>query len=61
MGELSSDAFMAAAKRKCLDKEVEAKAVEFCTLWDSHLRNPQWHPLKTVAFEDGKSYKVCMY
>ncbi|KAL8542926.1 hypothetical protein ACS0TY_003703 [Phlomoides rotata] len=61
MGELSSNAFIGAAKRKCLGKEeVEAKAVELCTLWDSRLRNPQWHPLKTIAVEDGKSHKIIL-
>ncbi|KAI3446101.1 hypothetical protein Pfo_002766 [Paulownia fortunei] len=60
MGELDSKAFIVAAKRKYLKEEVDVKAVELCTKWDSHIRNSNWHPFKIVPVEDGKCYKAIL-
>ncbi|PIN06754.1 hypothetical protein CDL12_20697 [Handroanthus impetiginosus] len=57
MGVLDNKAFVAAAKRKYSEKEVDVKASELYSLWDGHIRNPDWHPFKIVPVEDGKCHK----
>ncbi|KAF6137790.1 hypothetical protein GIB67_040498 [Kingdonia uniflora] len=48
MGELDVKPFKAACMRKYSDEEVEVNAIQFCSLWDSYLRNPEWHPFKMI-------------
>ncbi|GER50370.1 XH/XS domain-containing family protein, partial [Striga asiatica] len=57
MGELDSKAFISGAKRKHSGREVNIKAVELCTEWDSYLRDANWHPFKIVPDIDGKTMK----
>ncbi|KAG8368247.1 hypothetical protein BUALT_Bualt15G0025500 [Buddleja alternifolia] len=58
MGDLDSKAFVTAAKRKYPEEEADVKAVELCTWWDNHIRDPSWHPFKIVPIEDGKRHKT---
>ncbi|CAA0807614.1 Factor of DNA methylation 4 [Striga hermonthica] len=58
MGELDSKAFVSGAKRKYSGREVNMKAVELCTEWDSYLRDANWHPFKIVTDKDGKTMKA---
>ncbi|XP_059300535.1 factor of DNA methylation 4-like [Lycium ferocissimum] len=48
MGELNEKPFHAAAKRMYNSEEAAEKAVEVCSLWEDHLRNPNWHPYKVI-------------
>ncbi|PIA35287.1 hypothetical protein AQUCO_03600156v1 [Aquilegia coerulea] len=48
MGDLDIKPFQAACKRKHHDEVADDKAVKLCSLWDKHIRNPKWHPYKTV-------------
>lgn len=57
MGELDGKPFLAATKRKFSDRADE-KAVELCSLWQDHLRNPKWHPFNIITDKEGNS-KVC--
>lgn len=53
MGELDSKPFVAAMKR-CCKKDVQYEAVEMCSLWNKHIRDPHWYPFKVIEVE-GKS------
>ncbi|XP_031114429.1 protein INVOLVED IN DE NOVO 2-like isoform X2 [Ipomoea triloba] len=48
MGELDSKPFIRAAKLKYPKEEASDKALELCTLWDYHLRDPHWYPIKVI-------------
>ncbi|KAL5569071.1 hypothetical protein UlMin_025646 [Ulmus minor] len=56
MGELDSKPFFEAMKRKYKGEEAERKAVEICSLWEEHLKDPAWHPFKVI--EVGGEHKV---
>lgn len=47
MGEVAGKPFMNFTKVKYGYAQLE-KAVELCSLWEDHLRNPSWHPYKVV-------------
>ncbi|GAB4833701.1 hypothetical protein Ancab_031948 [Ancistrocladus abbreviatus] len=57
MGELDGKPFQVATKRKFSADEAPEKAVEVCSLWEDHLRDPSWHPFKVVT-ENGQSREV---
>lgn len=61
MGELDESPFRAACKKKYAGPEAEEKAVELCSLWEDHLRDPNWHPFRVVAVEDGDGHKVWLF
>ncbi|KAI4383850.1 hypothetical protein MLD38_009646 [Melastoma candidum] len=48
MGELDNKPFLEAAKMKFNKEEAVLKATEVCSLWESHLKDPNWYPLKTI-------------
>lgn len=52
MGDLDPKPFVNACKMKFRKDEVEEKAIESCSKWDSHLRDPSWHPFKVVVKND---------
>lgn len=54
LGDLDSKPFLAAAERKFSDEVAPEKAVKLCSAWDSHLRDPSWHPFK-VIMDKGKA------
>ncbi|KAG6382424.1 hypothetical protein SASPL_157908 [Salvia splendens] len=60
MGGLSSKDFLPAAKRMYSDSKTELRAVELCTKWESRIMDSNWHPLKIIQTEGGKSVKVCV-
>lgn len=59
MGDLDEKPFHIAAKNKYSRKEAEVKAIEFCSLWEDHLRDPNWHPYKVI--ENGENATVCVF
>ncbi|XP_057788287.1 factor of DNA methylation 4-like isoform X2 [Salvia miltiorrhiza] len=60
MGELSSNAFIPAAKRMYKGSEPGLRAVELCSQWDSRIRDSNWHPLKIIEIEGGKRHKTIL-
>nr|GMD69326.1 factor of DNA methylation 4-like [Ipomoea batatas] len=48
MGELDEKPFARAAKLKYPKEEAPEKALELCSLWDDHLRDPHWYPIKVI-------------
>ncbi|CAA0836759.1 Protein INVOLVED IN DE NOVO 2 [Striga hermonthica] len=48
MGELDSEPFHQAMKRRYNDVEADERATELCSLWEEYLRDPEWHPIKVV-------------
>ncbi|OVA16517.1 putative domain XH [Macleaya cordata] len=48
MGELDAKPFQDTCKRKYGGEEGDVKALEICTAWEEHLRNPDWHPFKII-------------
>ncbi|KAL6571139.1 hypothetical protein OROHE_002782 [Orobanche hederae] len=48
MGELDSQPFHRAMKRRYNEAEADERATELCSLWEEYLRDPEWHPIKVV-------------
>nr|GLL43006.1 protein INVOLVED IN DE NOVO 2-like isoform X3 [Ipomoea trifida] len=48
MGELDKKLFIRAAKQKYPKEGGSDKALELFTLWDYHLRDPHWYPIKVI-------------
>ncbi|CAN4080582.1 unnamed protein product [Withania somnifera] len=48
MGELNEKPFHASAKKIYDANEAQEKAVEVSSLWEDHLRDPNWHPYKVI-------------
>uniref|UniRef100_A0A0E0EHZ5 Factor of DNA methylation 1-5/IDN2 domain-containing protein n=1 Tax=Oryza meridionalis TaxID=40149 RepID=A0A0E0EHZ5_9ORYZ len=48
MSELDEKPFLAACKKRygVADGEAEIKAAEFCSEWQEHLKDANWHPFK---------------
>lgn len=61
MGELDDSPFHTACKNKYAGPGAEEKAVELCSLWEDHLKDPNWHPFKIVALEGGNDHKVWLF
>ncbi|KAL5580761.1 hypothetical protein UlMin_013203 [Ulmus minor] len=57
MGDLDGKPFRDAFKRKGFGKKADQKAMELCSLYDSYLRDPSWHPFK-IFTENGKSTEI---
>lgn len=57
MGELDQKPFHVAAKKMYNSGEAAVKAVELCSLWEDHLRDPNWHPYKVI--QKGQTAVVC--
>ncbi|KAF4398135.1 hypothetical protein G4B88_019856 [Cannabis sativa] len=53
-----SKPFLPAAERifYVSGEEAEIKALELCSLWETHLKDPSWHPFK-VMDKGGKTKK----
>ncbi|KAJ6799933.1 factor of DNA methylation 5-like [Iris pallida] len=52
MGELDEKVFYAACKKRYAKEEADIKALELCSEWQEHLKNPVWHPFKVVTTGD---------
>lgn len=52
MGELDEKVFYAACKKRYAKEEADIKALELCSEWQEHLKNPFWHPFKVVTTGD---------
>ncbi|KAF4362207.1 hypothetical protein G4B88_009487 [Cannabis sativa] len=59
LGELDSKPFLPAAERifSVSGEEAEIKALELCSLWETHLKDPSWHPFK-VMDKGGKTEEI---
>ncbi|XP_023755198.1 protein INVOLVED IN DE NOVO 2 [Lactuca sativa] len=55
IGELDAKPLIASAKRRCLSEEDTAR---FISLWEDHLRDPNWHPFKVIAIGEGESKEM---
>ncbi|KAG9150209.1 hypothetical protein Leryth_009784 [Lithospermum erythrorhizon] len=51
MGELNSKPFYEALKKTYHESEAEEKASEICSLWEEHLRDPDWHPIRVKEID----------
>ena len=56
MGELDEKAFQIACKRKFAKGDADVKAALFCSEWQEHLKNPNWHPFRVIT--DGDKSEV---
>ena len=55
MGDLNLKPIFDAAKKKYPPAEVELKAMEFSSVLEEKLRDPNWYPFKVITFgEDSK-------
>lgn len=58
MGEIDSKAFQNALKQKFPNQEAEIKAVELLSLWQEKIKDPDWHPFKTIMIDES-NVEVC--
>ncbi|KAM0999476.1 hypothetical protein ACFX15_005986 [Malus domestica] len=57
MGELDNKPFRSALKRPCPSKRgagLDGKAKKLCSLWEQHLRDPNWQPFRIIMNEQQK-------
>ncbi|KAM1757034.1 hypothetical protein ACFX11_006334 [Malus domestica] len=57
MGELDNKPFRSALKRPCPSKGgagLDDKAKKLCSLWEQHLRDPNWQPFRIIMNEQQK-------
>ncbi|KAF6171272.1 hypothetical protein GIB67_036940 [Kingdonia uniflora] len=57
LGEIDSKPFQNAYLRKFTPKLALIKSKATYSLWESHIKNPEWHPFKIVV-EAGKSKEI---
>uniref|UniRef100_A0A0D9X4I4 Factor of DNA methylation 1-5/IDN2 domain-containing protein n=1 Tax=Leersia perrieri TaxID=77586 RepID=A0A0D9X4I4_9ORYZ len=57
MGELDEKPFLTACKQRYSVNEAEIKALEFCSEWQEHLKDANWHPFKMVT-RGGKTEQI---
>jgi hypothetical protein len=48
MGELDEKPFVLSCKQR-YGQDAEMKAAELVSLWQEHLKDPNWHPFKIVT------------
>ncbi|KAL6275842.1 hypothetical protein ACE6H2_019443 [Prunus campanulata] len=58
MGDLDEKPFQTATKKKYSEEEADVKAVELCSLWQEHLRDPSWHPFRIITDKEGKTKEI---
>lgn len=58
MGEIDSKAFQNALKQRFPAQEAEIKAVELLSLWQERIKDPDWHPFKTIMIDES-NVEVC--
>ncbi|KAG2297855.1 hypothetical protein Bca52824_034327 [Brassica carinata] len=51
MGALDEKPFQKLAKERYPAEEAEVEAAKLCSLWDNHLRDSAWHPIKVVLID----------
>ncbi|PHU14664.1 hypothetical protein BC332_15869 [Capsicum chinense] len=52
MGEIDSNAFQNALKQRFSNQEAEIKAIELLSLWQEKIKDPDWHPFKTIMIDE---------
>ncbi|KAJ0253347.1 Factor of DNA methylation 4 [Hirschfeldia incana] len=57
MGALDEKPFQKVAKERYPAEESEVEAAKLCSLWDNHLRDSGWHPIKVIQI-DGNPKEV---
>ncbi|CAI9297946.1 unnamed protein product [Lactuca saligna] len=58
MGELDANPFIIAAKKRCLSEKEAEDAVKFVSMWEDHLRDPNWHPFKVIIIGEGECKEI---
>ncbi|CAK8566605.1 unnamed protein product [Lathyrus sativus] len=54
LGELDSEPFLEAMKKKYKGDEAEVRAANLCSLWEFYMKDPDWHPFKFVTVDGEK-------
>ncbi|XP_016498170.1 factor of DNA methylation 4-like [Nicotiana tabacum] len=57
MGELDIKRFQEITKKMFVE-DADFKAAELCSIWEAHLRDPNWHPFKVVTTENGPKEEI---
>lgn len=48
MGDLDQKPFLNTCKQRFPLDEAQLQASTLCSLWQEHLKNPDWHPFKII-------------
>ncbi|CAL5187404.1 unnamed protein product [Lathyrus oleraceus] len=57
MGEIDNRPFLEVMRKKFNTNDAEDRASKLCSLWEEHLKDPDWHPFKIVIIQ-GKHQEV---
>ncbi|OVA17165.1 putative domain XH [Macleaya cordata] len=57
MGELDEKPFQNACKERFSNVEASFKAAQLCSMWEVHIKKPDWHPFKVIE-DEGVSREV---
>ncbi|XVF75325.1 hypothetical protein PTKIN_Ptkin13bG0178600 [Pterospermum kingtungense] len=58
IGEVDSEPFIRAMMTRYNDEAAVEKALALCSLWEENLRDPHWHPFKTMFFEEEEEHQI---
>ncbi|KAL6195564.1 hypothetical protein ACLB2K_031183 [Fragaria x ananassa] len=58
MGDLDVRPFQIAIKSRYSKEEADVKTLEVCSLWETYLADPNWHPFKIITDEAGRSKEI---
>lgn len=58
MGDLDVKPFQMAIKRICSKEEADVKTLEVCSLWETYLADPNWHPFKIITDKEGRAKEI---
>lgn len=58
MGDLDQKPFLNTCNQRFPRDEAQLQASTLCSLWQEHLKNPDWHPFKII--HDNGSPQVCL-
>ncbi|XP_050232841.1 factor of DNA methylation 1 [Mercurialis annua] len=58
MGEIDEKPFHNTCKKKFPPDEAQVHAVALCSLWQEHMKDPNWYPFKVISVPGGAQEKT---
>ncbi|KAM5583640.1 factor of DNA methylation 4 [Rosa sericea] len=58
MGDLDVRPFQIAIKNRYSKEEADVKTLEVCSLWETYLADPNWHPFKIITDKEGRLKEI---
>ena len=61
MGEVDRTSFQQACSLKFPDGDWEEISAKLCSSWEEYVKDPHWHPFKTVVFKGNLRVSIYIY